>query len=179
METSSTSRETLDQIADDIAATTTVTDVIAALIRECGLSAAEATRLVGIQADQLSSALFPAGFFPVGEVYDEDRYQEWLVRELINTFSGGVDKLGEDVAGFLRVVFGRGDEPTAEFNAAIFLGAKKRVAQDISSLPVGFFCRDGIAHLKEHGARWRNHPFTSPGWPDAPTYEVRRDDEEL
>lgn len=179
MEPSSTSRETLDQIADDIATATTVNDVISALIRECGLSTAEAARLVGIQVDQLSSALFPAGFFPVGEVYDEERYQEWLIRELINTFGGGIDKLGKDVAGFLRVVFGQGDEPTAEFNAAIFLGAKKRVAQAISSVPVGFFCSDGIAHLKAHGAQWQNHPFTSPGWPNSLTYEVRRDDEGL
>ena len=177
METSS--RVTLDQIADDIAAATTVTDVLSSLIRECDLSTAEASRVVRLQADQLSSALFPAGFFPVGEVYDEDRYQEWLVRGLIDTFSGGIDKLEEDVAGFLRVVFGQGDEPTAEFNAAIFLGAKKRVAQAISSVPVGLFCRDGIAHLREHGAQWQNHPFTSPGWSDSRSYEVRRDDEGL
>ncbi len=179
MDTPLPSRDTLDQIADDLAAATTVTEVISALVRECGLSTAEATRLVGIQADQLSSALFPAGFFPVGEVYDEGRHDEWLVRELINTFNEGIDKLGEDVAGFLRVVFGQGDEPTAEFNAAIFLGAKKRVARSISSLPVGLFCRDGIAHLRTHGAQWQDHPFTSPGWPEARTSEVSRDDEEL
>lgn len=169
----------LDQIAEEIARATTVDDVVAALIRECDLSAAEAHRLVGVQADHLSTELLPAGELPTGEVYDQQRYENWLTRELRTTFDSALEKVEEDVAGFLKVVFGRGDEPTAEFNAAIFLGSKKRVAQDISSVSVAYFCRDGIAHLKEYGAAWAKHPFTSPGWSRVGTYEVHRDDEGL
>ncbi|GAB3700000.1 hypothetical protein [Corynebacterium nasicanis] len=175
----STTQGTLDQIAADIAGADTVEDVRAALIRECALSDAEAQRLVGVQADHLSTELFPAGVLPTGEVYDQQRYENWLTRELRTTFGAAVEKVEEDVAGFLRVVFGRGDEPSAEFNAAIFLGAKKRVAQEVSSVAVGYFCRDGIAHLKKYGAQWREHPFTSPGWSQVGSYEVNRDDEGL
>ena len=175
----STSQGRLDQIAEDIARAATVDDVIAALIRECDLSRAEAHRLVGVQADHLSTELFPAGELPTGEVYDQQRYENWLTRELRTTFASAMEKVEEDVAGFLKVVCGRGDEPSAEFNAAIFLGAKKRVAQDISSVAVGYFCRDGIEHLRAYGADWRNHPFTSPGWSRVGTYEVHRDDEGL
>ncbi|MDO5669885.1 MAG: hypothetical protein Q4G50_07760 [Corynebacterium sp.] len=175
----STSQGRLDQIAEDIARAGTVDDVIAALIRECDLSPAEAHRLVGVQADHLSTELFPAGALPTGEVYDQQRYENWLTRELRTTFAAAVEKVSEDVAGFLKVVFGRGDEPTAEFNAAIFLGAKKRVAQDVSSVPVGYFCRDGLAHLSQYGAQWHSQSFTSPGWSRVGTYEVHRDDEGL
>lgn len=178
METSVASQGTLDQIASGIAASTTVDDVIAVLV-DCGLSPAEARRLVAVQADQLSSELLPAGLLPTGQVYDQARYENWLTRELRTTFPAAMEKVDEDVEGFLRVVFGHGDEATAEFNAAIFLGAKKRVAGDISSLPVGYFCRDGITHIREHGVDWAQHPFTSPGWETAGTYQVNRDDEGL
>ena len=64
----STSQGRLDQIAEDIARAATVDDVIAALIRECDLSRAEAHRLVGVQADNLSTEMLPAGEQPTGEV---------------------------------------------------------------------------------------------------------------
>lgn len=178
-ESTASSAGTLNSLAEEIARATTVTDVIDSFVRLCDLSTAEATRLVDVEADHLSTELFPAGSFPTGEVYDEDRYNEWVVRELRTTFEEAVEKLEEDVAGFLRVVFGRGDEATAEFNAAIFLGTKKRVGEAVSSVSIGYFCRDGIEHLKAYGAQWAEHPFTSPGWPQEEVYRVRRDDHGL
>ena len=169
----------LDQIAEDIARAGTVEDVVAAVMDECDVSAAEAHRLVGVQADRLSTEIFSVGVLPTDEVYDPKRYEEWLTRELRTTFAAALEKVEEDVAGFLKVVFCNGDEPSAEFNAAIYLGSKKRVAQAISSVPVGYFCRDGLAHLREHGADWARHPYTSPGWSRVGTYVVNRDDEGL
>lgn len=151
--------EMMSLLAAEIASSATPEEVREALSRVCGVSAAESARLVNVPVGRLSTELYPAGTFPEGEVYDRARHDEWMMKGLISSFDKAAATVGRDVAGFLEVVFCSGDAATADLNAAVQVGAKRRVAQQLTAVHVGYFCRDGIEHLTTWGPQWAEHPF--------------------
>lgn len=151
--------EVMSRLAAEIAVAENLAEVRQAVARVCGVSPAEATRLTGVPVGRLSTEIFPEGTFPEGEVYDRARHDEWMMMGLIPTFDKAAATVGRDAAGFLQVVFCSGDPATAALNAAVQLGAKKRVAQMLTAVHVGYFCRDGIEHLTTWGPQWAEHPF--------------------